>query len=363
MALKPWKGAGFASYTQVMRERPGARAFACLLLAVAGVLTASVLVSPSAAQSPPPPPTTTTTTPPLPPPQEPPPEFIPQGVTVGGVNVGGLLLDQAYREVEDAAGDPLVLAFRGRTFLISPKQLGTRVLVRQAVDDALEATAGEALELPVRIRGASVRAYVRKLARELDQKPVDARFRLRNHRPWISRDRPGRKLDTLRATKNIVEALAHNRRNLITLQAKVIKPRVTRRSLSTPVIVIHRESRRLRLYRGMRLWRNFGIAVGQSSYPTPIGSFEIIVMHRDPWWFPPDSEWARGAAPVPPGLGNPLGTRWMGLSSPGVGIHGTPDPASIGYSASHGCIRMHIPSAEWLFTHVTVGTPVYIVRS
>jgi lipoprotein-anchoring transpeptidase ErfK/SrfK len=333
-------------------------AFACLLL----VLAASALATSAAAQSPPPPapPPPTTTTTPTP---EPPPEFIPQGVTVGGVNVGGLLLDQAYREVEDAAGDPLVLAFKGRTFLISPKRLGTKMLVRQAVNLALDATPGAALELPVRIRGDAVRAYVRNLAKELDRKPVDARFRLRNERPWISRERPGRKLDVLRATKDLVRALAENDRNLITLHARTLKPRVTRRSLSTPLIVIHRESRRLRLYRGMRLWRTFGIAVGQSSYPTPIGRFEIIVMHRNPWWFPPASPWAQGAAPIPPGPGNPLGTRWMGLSAPGVGIHGTPDPASIGYSASHGCIRMHIPSAEWLFRRVAVGTQVYILRS
>ena len=76
---------------------------------------------------------------------------------------------------------------------------------------------------------------------------------------------------------------------------------------------------------------------------------------------PPNSEWAKGLKPVPPGPGNPLGTRWMGISAPGVGMHGTPDAASIGYSASHGCIRMHIPDAEWLFNHVTVGTPVFIV--
>jgi lipoprotein-anchoring transpeptidase ErfK/SrfK len=53
----------------------------------------------------------------------------------------------------------------------------------------------------------------------------------------------------------------------------------------------------------------------------------------------------------------------MGLSAPGVGIHGTPDDASIGYSASHGCIRMHIPDAEWLFNHVPVGTTVFIVSA
>jgi lipoprotein-anchoring transpeptidase ErfK/SrfK len=51
----------------------------------------------------------------------------------------------------------------------------------------------------------------------------------------------------------------------------------------------------------------------------------------------------------------------MGLSAPGVGIHGTPDAASIGYSASHGCIRMRIADAEWLFRHVQLGTTVFIV--
>ena len=349
-----------------MRVRCGAFAYACLVFG--GVLAASVLATPSAAQSPPPPtplppPTTTTPVPPPVPPPTPPPEYIPQGVTVGGVNVGGLQVAEALRAVEDAAADPLVLAFKGRTFVVAPRKLGTRMLVRQAVNDALGAAPGEALGLPVRIRGDAVRAYVRKLAKELDRKPVDARFRLRDQRPWISRDRPGRALDRLRAAKDIVRALSQNDRRLIMLQAKTIKPRVTRRSLSTPVIVIHRESRRLRVYRGMRLWRNFGIAVGQSSYPTPIGRFEIVVMHRNPWWFPPASDWAQGLSPVPPGPGNPLGTRWMGLSAAGVGIHGTPDAASIGYSASHGCIRMHIPSAEWLFKRVSVGTPVYILRS
>jgi len=79
---------------------------------------------------------------------------------------------------------------------------------------------------------------------------------------------------------------------------------------------------------------------------------------KDP---PAGSAWAANSKPIPPGPGNPLGTRWMGLSAPGVGIHGTPDAASIGYSASHGCIRMRIPDAEWLFQHVKIGTPVFIV--
>jgi L,D-transpeptidase ErfK/SrfK len=67
--------------------------------------------------------------------------------------------------------------------------------------------------------------------------------------------------------------------------------------------------------------------------------------------------------PIPPGPGNPLGTRWLGISKPGVGIHGTPDAASVGYSRSHGCIRMYVRHAEWLFRRVRVGTPVVIVAA
>jgi hypothetical protein len=105
----------------------------------------------------------------------------------------------------------------------------------------------------------------------------------------------------------------------------------------------------------------FPVAVGQPAYPTPDGHFTVISKVENPTWTPPpDAPWAQGAVPIPPGPGNPLGTRWMGISSPGVGIHGTDDPASIGYSVSHGCIRMQIPDAERLFTMVSVGMGVYI---
>ena len=111
----------------------------------------------------------------------------------------------------------------------------------------------------------------------------------------------------------------------------------------------------------MRFWRVFAVATGQHQYPTPLGRFTIIVKWRNPWWYPPKSPWAQGQKPIPPGPDNPLGTRWLGLSAPGVGIHGTPSDGSIGYSVSHGCIRMHISEAEWLFNHVGVGTTVFIV--
>ena len=83
-------------------------------------------------------------------------------------------------------------------------------------------------------------------------------------------------------------------------------------------------------------------------------------MQMNPTWLPPNSDWAKDAKPIPPGATNPLGTRWIGTSAPGVGIHGTPDDASIGSYASHGCIRMHIPDAEDLYARVVIGMPVII---
>ncbi len=121
--------------------------------------------------------------------------------------------------------------------------------------------------------------------------------------------------------------------------------------------------RKLYLYDGDdRLLKTYGVAVGMPAYPTPIGKFRIITKAKNPTWNPPDSAWAAGMGPVPPGPENPLGTRWMGLNSPGIGIHGTPAPSSIGTAASHGCIRMRIPEVEDLFDRVFVGTPVEIVK-
>jgi lipoprotein-anchoring transpeptidase ErfK/SrfK len=125
-------------------------------------------------------------------------------------------------------------------------------------------------------------------------------------------------------------------------------------------IIVDLGDLQLYLYHGTKLYKSYGIAVGQAAYPTPTGSFVVVNMQMNPTWVPPDSAWAEGAEPIPPGPTNPLGTRWIGISYSGVGIHGTPDDSSIGTYASHGCIRMHIPDVEDLYTRVVVGMPVII---
>ena len=177
----------------------------------------------------------------------------------------------------------------------------------------------------------------------------------------MTKEQVGRRLRQAAAVRAVFRSLKTHVREPIALRTDTLVPETTRASIGD-VIVIRRGSNKLNLYDGMKLRRTFGVATGQSRYPTPLGAFQIVVKWRNPGGIRRSPTGPQDAKPIPPGPGNPLGTRWMGISAPAVGIHGTPDPASIGYSVSHGCIRMLIPEVEWLFNQVDVGTPVYIVR-
>jgi len=125
-------------------------------------------------------------------------------------------------------------------------------------------------------------------------------------------------------------------------------------------IVVNLSQFKLRLIRDGKVVKTYPVAVGQAAYPTPTGDWSIVNLQKNPTWIPPDSPWAKGLGPIPPGPGNPLGTRWIGTSAPAVGIHGTYADSTIGTRASHGCIRMRIPDVEELYDQVTVGMPVII---
>jgi L,D-transpeptidase ErfK/SrfK len=100
-----------------------------------------------------------------------------------------------------------------------------------------------------------------------------------------------------------------------------------------------------------------GVGKGPTA-ETPIGSFHIIEKIVNPTWYPP--AWNGDTTPVGPGPKNPLGERWIGLSAPRVGIHGTNDPLNVGGPVTHGCVRCYPDQVKDLFQHVTVGMPVRI---
>lgn len=114
-------------------------------------------------------------------------------------------------------------------------------------------------------------------------------------------------------------------------------------SAPSPVeIVINIPAKRLTVYRQGSIYREYIIATGKPSTPTPSGVFTIINKEIDP--------------------GGPYGTRWLGLSAKGYGIHGTNNPASIGNAASNGCIRMYNEDVEALFDITPIGTVVRILN-
>ena len=289
-----------------------------------------------------------------------PPVLIAPGVTLAGMPVGGMSNEQAQAALLPAFAKPVRLVYGDRRWRIVPARFGAKVTISEGVAEALSAPADSAVALTPEVDEQEVHTFVRALDKRISYPAKDAELKgLKGLRPQFTPDRAGVQVLRQLTAQRIVRALQSPQIRRIRVATKVVEPERTVLKFG-PVIVIRRGANELRYYQGAKLVRRFGVATGQAIYPTPTGTFSVVDMQLNPWWRPPDSDWAKGLKPIPPGPGNPLGTRWMGLSAPGVGIHGTPDDTSIGYSASHGCIRMHIPDAEWLFHHVKLGTPVVI---
>ena len=286
---------------------------------------------------------------------------IPNGVRIAGVNVSGLDAGQAKQQIGARFATPVRFSFARQHWAVSPEQLGMNAEITDAVARAQDANGGDDIGVSVDVNRDAVKQYVAGLDQRFGIPAENAVVTgLVDGHPVIADSQWGRAVRRQTMVRAIVRTLRTRIRQPIPVVTETLKPSVSKTGFG-PVIVIHRGANTLELFNGETPVRSFHVATGRSQYPTPTGSFRIVDMQTNPWWRPPDSAWAKGLKPIPPGPGNPLGTRWMGLSAPGVGIHGTPDSASIGYSASHGCIRMLIPEATWLFDHVQLGTPVLIV--
>jgi len=290
-----------------------------------------------------------------------PTRVIPAGVSVGGVRVGGLSAEPARFRVQTAFARPVAVAYRAYMLTVTPREVAAAISVDAAVSSALAATPHSNIALPVSYSHAKLDKLVAFLAHRYERPARAARVTGATAAgPEFAPAKPGLTVNTKTMHAALVQLLQDGTRAPLQLLTQPVPAKRTVANFG-PVIVITRGVNTLKLYNSHRLVRTFRVATGQAIYPTPAGVWRIVDKQRNPWWRPPASAWARGLKPVPPGPGNPLGTRWMGLDASGVGIHGTDAPASIGYSLSHGCIRMQIPDAEWLFEHVQLGTPVVIL--
>jgi lipoprotein-anchoring transpeptidase ErfK/SrfK len=122
---------------------------------------------------------------------------------------------------------------------------------------------------------------------------------------------------------------------------------------SPRTILVSLPDRKLAVLENGEVKAIYTVAIGKPSTPSPVGHFTVISHVANPTY-------SHDGRVVGPGPHNPVGTRWMGLSQKGYGIHGTNAPSSIGKSASHGCIRVGQKDLEQLFTMVQVGDAVEI---
>jgi lipoprotein-anchoring transpeptidase ErfK/SrfK len=312
-------------------------------------------------------------------------DLIAEGVTVAGVDVGGMRVDEARRTVarrlEEPLARPISVARAGRRFKLSAEDAGVKADVAGMVEEALqESRDGNIITRVTRDLGGGEEA-VRVAARvTYDQEAIDgliARVEKGLNRPARDADvefpsleripsRKGRKVKPALLRRRIADALAvpdADRR--VRAPAKVIRPKVTTAELEEKypiVLVADRSSFQLHLYERLKLTRSYTVAVGALGFDTPAGLYNIQNKAVDPAWSVPNSDWAGDLAGtvVPGGVPeNPLKERWLGIYD-GAGIHGTDVTSSLGTAASHGCIRMSIPDVIELYDKVPVGAPIYI---
>jgi lipoprotein-anchoring transpeptidase ErfK/SrfK len=293
------------------------------------------------------------------------------GVSAGGVDLSGLTVPDATAkldaELAPRLAPDLLIGVAGRPWVLKMADAKLKLDSTRTAKRALYAKAGVLAVAPaISHSHAAVAAFVAQIAKQVGKPARDAKIKITLRHIYRQRSRPGHGLDAAAAAKAIDAAIDDPaaprvlHQPLSRLRAKVNAGDLAR--VYNTVITIDKAHFKLRLFKGLKFRKSYGVAVGQPAYPTPAGRFAIQDKQVNPVWSVPNSPWAgelQGTAVDGGSAANPLKARWMGIAN-GVGIHGTGEDYSIGTAASHGCIRMHVPDVIDLFKRVPVGTPVLI---
>lgn len=308
-------------------------------------------------------------------------EILPAGAQVAGVDVAGVTRSEARdlvaRMVAEPLAEPVDVVHGTRTFELDAgafiavdvegmvdEAFGPRAvapLPRRVTDRVLDRPAGAVAEPAVAVDESALSDWVARVAAEIDSRPIDATVTVEAGQLVVVPSQRGETVDRDGTLEALREALGSGAKRT-DLAVDYVAPLVTESDLG-PAILVDISERKLYLYENGDLLKTYRVAVGTPGHPTPRGDFQITLKRYMPTWGNPGSAWAANMpAYIPPGPGNPLGTRALNLDAPGIRIHGTSNNASIGTAASHGCMRMHRWDIEDLYERVDVGTPVFIIR-
>jgi lipoprotein-anchoring transpeptidase ErfK/SrfK len=308
-------------------------------------------------------------------------ELLP-GTVISGIPVGGMNFDTAVARVRDEVEAPLhrTITVTGDGFQAQTTawDLGLHVDVPSVVKRAMHrSTEGNLLERiwhhvfshPTKESSATPKWGDGQLSGLLDKakdavavEPKNASMSTSTGWVTITPAKAGRSLDLEASRKALLEAVRLHEDN-VRLVTKDEQPEVGADAFST-VILVRAGENKLYLYQNGSIAQSWPVATGQAEFPTPTGNWKVVQKLVNPVWINPNSSWSKSMpATIPGGPGNPLGTHALALNASGILIHATSDDGSIGYSASHGCIRMHESDEAELFGQVPTGTPVAIVNA
>ena len=301
------------------------------------------------------------------------------GIVIGGVDVGGMTPDEAERAVTGASKIQLdrkiTVRFEEKRWKVTPRELGARSNAAALVDTAVAASndtglfkkvsmalLGDRLDeehsLAITYPRQGVKGFIDGAAAALDRDPVDATVDYASGWLEFVDAKEGRKVLKAKSRAAVTRALRRGRSEAV-LSVKETQPAVTEHEWQQ-VLLLRIGENKLYLYEDGEIVRTYTVATGEPSYPTPTGIYEITEKRYMPTWVNPDpTGWGAGMpASIGPGPGNPLGTRALNWSASGIRFHGTEATYSLGYNASHGCVRMAMPDVEELYDLVEVGTPI-----
>jgi lipoprotein-anchoring transpeptidase ErfK/SrfK len=311
---------------------------------------------------------------------------IAEGVAIGGVDVGGLNEEEAAAMVRRKLLAPLQgslrVDFRKRSWELAGEKLKIRAdidaAVEEAVDDSQEGglpgrlvryvSGGEVNEsIPPQVTyyEPAINRFVRRIAEDVNREAQNADVEPSGASLNVVAGRDGLKLrDNLLEKELKAAVLNANAPDAITARAHSVAPEITKDEVAAQYptyLTLDRSSFTLRLWKNLKLAKEYTVAVGAEGFATPEGLYQIEAMEENPVWNVPESDWAGSLAgqSIPPGPENPIKARWMAIYE-GAGIHGTEETSSLGTAASHGCVRMAIPDVEELYEEVELGTPIYL---
>jgi lipoprotein-anchoring transpeptidase ErfK/SrfK len=301
------------------------------------------------------------------------------GAIVAGVDIGGLTPDEAELVVDAALARDLdrniTLKWQGRTWDVTPRELGARARTTDIVAAAASASANTSVFDKARMRmfGSDrwfaldevvthprkpVVAFVRGLAESFDRKP--RRESIDYSSGWVKLKpaQDGRKVRVMRTVRSLrTEGLETGAARV---SVAVDEAKRVPKDKYDQILLLRIGENKLYLYEDGKITRRWTVATGQPEYPTPTGLYEITLKRYMPTWVNPDPTGWGASMPlsIPPGPGNPLGLRALNWSAPAIRFHGTSATYSLGYNASHGCVRMANEDVIELYDTVDIGTPI-----